>query len=111
MPQIGPFELLVILLLALIILGPSRLPDLANALGRSIREFRKGASDVEESVNPRPAPMQSSMPAQAAGPTPTAPLPPNTLSTPLQPNTLSGARAAEPAPDEAPSEEPSGPQG
>jgi TatA/E family protein of Tat protein translocase len=99
MPQIGPFELLVILLLALIILGPSRLPDLANALGRSIREFRKGASDVEESVNPRPAPAQS------------ATLPPNTLSTPLQPNTLSGAGAAEPVPDQAPSEEPSGPQG
>lgn len=98
MPQIGPFELLVILLLALIILGPSRLPDLANALGRSIREFRKGASDVEDAMSPRPAPSQP------------ATLPPNTLSTPLEPNTRSGSSAAEPAPAQAPAEEPSGPR-
>ena len=98
MPQIGPFELLVILLLALIILGPSRLPDLANALGRSIREFRKGASDVEDAMNPTPATGQP------------ATLPPNTLSTPLKPNTLSGSSAVEPGP-QTPGEEPSGPQG
>jgi sec-independent protein translocase protein TatA len=96
MPQIGPFELLVILLLALIILGPSRLPDLANALGRSIREFRKGASDVEDAVSPRPAP------------SPAGTLPPNA---PLQPNTVSGSGTAEPAPPAPPTEEPSGPQG
>jgi len=98
MPQIGPFELLVILLLALIILGPSRLPDLANALGRSIREFRKGASDMEDAVNPRPASA------------PPATLPPNTLSTPLEPNRLAGSSAAEPAPAQPPSEEPGGPR-
>ena len=55
MPQIGPFELLVILLLALIILGPSRLPDLANALGKSIREFRKAATE-DESTPSSPSP-------------------------------------------------------
>jgi len=97
MPQIGPFELLVILALALIILGPSRLPDLANALGRSIREFRKGASDVEDAASLRP----TSTPAT---------LPPNTLSTPLAPNTLSGPSAPEPGPSQSPSEEPSGPR-
>jgi sec-independent protein translocase protein TatA len=47
MPNIGPFELLVILFIALILLGPSRLPDLANALGKSIREFRKAATEDE----------------------------------------------------------------
>jgi sec-independent protein translocase protein TatA len=49
MPNIGPFELLVILFIALILLGPSRLPDLANALGKSIREFRKAATEDEPS--------------------------------------------------------------
>ena len=57
MPNIGPFELLVILFIALILLGPSRLPDLANALGKSIREFRKAATEDESapsSASPQP---------------------------------------------------------
>jgi sec-independent protein translocase protein TatA len=54
MPNIGPFELLVILFIALILLGPSRLPDLANALGKSIREFRKAATEDESSPNATP---------------------------------------------------------
>jgi sec-independent protein translocase protein TatA len=55
MPNIGPFELLVILFIALILLGPSRLPDLANALGKSIREFRKAATEDESSPSATPA--------------------------------------------------------
>ena len=57
MPNIGPLELLLILFLALILLGPSRLPDLANALGKSIREFRKAAAEddtASTSSPPRP---------------------------------------------------------
>jgi TatA/E family protein of Tat protein translocase len=54
MPNIGPFELIIILFIALIILGPSRLPDLANALGKSIREFRKAATEVDDATNLRP---------------------------------------------------------
>mgnify|MGYP001772556816 CR=1 FL=1 len=44
---IGPFsegELLIILLILLIIMGPGRLPQLARALGESVREFRKALS-------------------------------------------------------------------
>lgn len=41
-------ELLVILLILLIILGPGKLPGLARALGESIREFRKALSGEEE---------------------------------------------------------------
>ena len=48
--NIGPFELLLVLVLALLILGPGKLPEVGNALGRTIREFRKASTDVEDSL-------------------------------------------------------------
>ena len=39
-------ELLVILALALLVLGPKRLPDLARSLGRGLSEFRKASTDL-----------------------------------------------------------------
>ena len=48
--NIGTPELILILVVALIILGPSRLPELARSLGRSLREFQKAADDVKESL-------------------------------------------------------------
>src|ERR1700760_2159615 len=44
-------EITVILLLALIFLGPSKLPDLAAGLGKLIREIRKATSDVKNEIN------------------------------------------------------------
>jgi sec-independent protein translocase protein TatA len=40
MPNIGPLELVVVLIIALIVFGPKRLPELGRSLGRGIREFR-----------------------------------------------------------------------
>ena len=51
MPTPGPLELVIILVIALLILGPGKLPDVGAALGKSIREFRKASSDVQEAVN------------------------------------------------------------
>jgi sec-independent protein translocase protein TatA len=42
MPNIGPMELIIVLVLALVILGPKRLPDAGRSLGKGIRDF-KGA--------------------------------------------------------------------
>jgi TatA/E family protein of Tat protein translocase len=47
---IGPLELIVVLVIALLVLGPGKLPDVGSALGKSIREFRKAASDVEDAA-------------------------------------------------------------
>lgn len=44
MPNIGPMELIVVLVLALIVLGPKRLPEAGRSLGRGIREFRHSLS-------------------------------------------------------------------
>jgi sec-independent protein translocase protein TatA len=40
MPAIGPLELIVVLAIALIVLGPKRLPDAGRSLGRGLREFK-----------------------------------------------------------------------
>jgi sec-independent protein translocase protein TatA len=40
MPNIGPMELILILAIALIVLGPKKLPDVGRSLGRSMREFK-----------------------------------------------------------------------
>ena len=53
--NIGPFELLLVLVLALLVLGPGKLPEVGNALGKTIREFRKASTDVEEAVRIEPA--------------------------------------------------------
>jgi TatA/E family protein of Tat protein translocase len=45
---IGMPELLVILGLALIILGPKKLPEIARGLGKAMREFRRATNDIKE---------------------------------------------------------------
>ena len=48
---IGMQELLIILVIALIVLGPKRLPEIARALGKGMREFRKATQEVKESID------------------------------------------------------------
>ncbi|MBW2615853.1 MAG: twin-arginine translocase TatA/TatE family subunit [Deltaproteobacteria bacterium] len=48
---IGMPELIIILVIALIVIGPSKLPDLAKALGKGMNEFKKAAQDIKESLD------------------------------------------------------------
>jgi TatA/E family protein of Tat protein translocase len=85
--NIGPGELIIILIIALIVVGPGKLPDVGSALGRSLREFRKAASDVKESTSldapaataataaATPAPAPAPAPAPDVPAVPTAPMP------------------------------------
>ena len=47
---IGMQEILIILVVALIVIGPKRLPELARTLGKGFAEFRKAADDLQETV-------------------------------------------------------------
>ena len=48
---IGMQELLLILVIALIVLGPKKLPDVAKALGKALNEFKRATSDLKESLD------------------------------------------------------------
>jgi TatA/E family protein of Tat protein translocase len=48
---IGMPELIIIMVIALIVIGPSKLPDLARALGKGLAEFRKATQDIKESLD------------------------------------------------------------
>ena len=50
MPSIGAPELLVIIVLALIIFGPRRLPEIGRTVGKSMREFRRAASELRAEI-------------------------------------------------------------
>ena len=74
--NIGPGELILILVIALVVLGPGKLPDVAQSLGRSVREFRKAATDVTDAGK---LDATATTPAPAASPvtpavTPVAPV-------------------------------------
>jgi sec-independent protein translocase protein TatA len=53
--NIGAPELLIVLVLALIIFGPGKLPEVGNALGRTIREFRRSSNEVDLTQAAKPA--------------------------------------------------------
>lgn len=54
MPNVGPVELLIVLVIALVLLGPKRLPAAAQSLGRSLNEFRRGLADHQDDRSPEP---------------------------------------------------------
>jgi len=47
---IGMPEMILILAVALIVLGPKKLPDIAKSLGRALREFKKATNELKESI-------------------------------------------------------------
>jgi TatA/E family protein of Tat protein translocase len=48
---IGVPEMLLILAIALIVIGPKKLPDLAKSLGRAMREFKKATNEFKETID------------------------------------------------------------
>ena len=74
MPNISPIHLVIVLIIALIVIGPGKLPEVGAALGKSIKKFRKAASDITETAHAEAAPIAAAT-AAAVAPAPVAPAP------------------------------------
>jgi len=48
MPNIGPLEIVVILIIALVVFGPKRLPELGRSAGKGIREFKNSVTGKDD---------------------------------------------------------------
>lgn len=67
---IGMPELLLILAVALIVLGPKRLPEIARSLGRGLAEFRRTTDEVRREINSAEDDLEDSMREDAKRPDP-----------------------------------------
>jgi len=64
--NVGPLELVIVLVIALLVIGPKRLPEMGNSLGKTIREFRKASSDISEATSMDPQAKPASQQATTA---------------------------------------------
>ena len=52
MPNIGPMEVIIVLVVALLILGPKKLPEVGRSVGRGIREFKGSITGDDKDDEP-----------------------------------------------------------
>jgi TatA/E family protein of Tat protein translocase len=90
---IGAPELIIILVIALLILGPGKLPEVGASLGKTIREFRKASTDIQDSVKIDTSPQA---PSQAPVAPPVAPVGPVTPVDPPEAGPPPAGEAANP---------------
>lgn len=69
MPNIGPGELILVLVIVLILFGPGKLPDIGNAIGRGVREFRKASNSLEDTIRGDAKPAAPAPSTDAPAPT------------------------------------------
>jgi sec-independent protein translocase protein TatA len=62
MPGVGPLELVVVLAIALIFLGPKRLPEAGRSVGRGLREFKSAIAGRADEVDVAALPVREEQP-------------------------------------------------
>lgn len=67
MPNIGPMEIMIVLVIALVVFGPKRLPELGKSVGKGIREFRGSVSGEHPDADEAPLAVEQP-PVVAHGP-------------------------------------------
>jgi sec-independent protein translocase protein TatA len=83
MPNVGPLEIAVVLIIVLIIFGPKRLPELGKSMGHGIREFKNSISGESDKDSPeeKQRELEASQQAQVSQPQP----PPAAAESPAEP--------------------------
>jgi sec-independent protein translocase protein TatA len=66
MPNVGPWEIILLLLLALLLFGAKRLPEIGRSMGKGMREFKDSLGGKDDDDEPAELPMQTTdaMPMQ-----------------------------------------------
>jgi sec-independent protein translocase protein TatA len=59
MPNVGPWEIILLLLLALLLFGAKRLPEIGRSMGKGMREFKDSLSGEKRDDDPAELPMQT----------------------------------------------------
>ena len=83
-------ELIVILAIALVVLGPKKLPEIARSLGKGLAEFRRASSDMRREFLDVSEETRPLSPATPASPAETAATPPVAAAAPKPPETTGG---------------------
>jgi sec-independent protein translocase protein TatA len=74
MPNVGPLEIALLLLLALLLFGAKRLPEIGKSLGKGMREFKDSISGKDDDDDDhQPELTQSSTPTETPAPPPSQP--------------------------------------
>ena len=88
---ITPLHLILVLVIAMVVIGPGKLPEVGSAIGKTIREFRKATSDAHDAVQLDPVAPTAA--ASVPAPTPLAAGTPPRDSTPGDPVAAQPAHA------------------
>jgi sec-independent protein translocase protein TatA len=59
MPNVGPWEIILLLLLALLLFGAKRLPEIGRSMGKGMREFKDSLSGKDDGDEPAELPVQT----------------------------------------------------
>ena len=103
--DLSPIQIIIVLVIAVLVLGPTKLPEFSRAVGKGIRDF-KGAMSGEDHDDPAPAPAPQPTAAAQAAPVTTA-----TAGEPEQPTAAPDVLEGIVVSGDAPPGERPGPQG
>jgi sec-independent protein translocase protein TatA len=96
MPSLGPAEILVVLVIALLVFGPNKMPDIARQVGKGFREFKRVQQHLKSELRDVVSEFDSPSSSPAVHPDPVPMLPPKDEA-PAAPDTSAPAPA--PAPE------------
>jgi sec-independent protein translocase protein TatA len=110
MGSVGSPEILVILVIALLLFGPTKLPEMGKALGKAIKEFKRATSELQDTIEREVEDLKQDVkegPGQQTSARPKGALPsPKPRAANAPPEESSSVQESEPASDEVKNEKP-----